>query len=158
MIAVYPGSFDPITYGHIDIIYRASTLYDELIILIMKNDEKSGTFSMEERKEMIEKVVGHLSNVRVEIGEGLTVNQAGLLGAQVLIRGIRAVSDYEYEMQLATANMALNPDIETVFLLAKPEYSFLSSSTSKTIAKCNGDLTHFVPEFIEQKLREKFGK
>jgi len=158
MIAVYPGSFDPITYGHIDIIERASNLYDELIILIMKNDEKSGTFTMDERKEMIQQTTCHLKNVRVEVGEGLTVDAADKLGASVLIRGIRAVSDYEYEMQLATANMTLKPTIETVFLLAKPEYSFLSSSTSKTIAKNNGDLSFFVPDCVEVQLKKKFNK
>lgn len=158
MIAVYPGSFDPITYGHIDIIERAGKLYDELIILIMTNDEKSGTFSLEERKDMIEKCVGHLPNVKVAIGTGLTVDAAEKLNGKVLIRGIRAVSDYEYEMQLATANMILKPDIETVFLLAKPENSFLSSSTSKTIAKNKGDLSCFVPSYVQEKLEEKFAK
>ncbi len=156
MIAVYPGSFDPITYGHLDIIERAAALYDKLVILIMRNDDKNGTFSFEERKAMIEETVSHLDNVVCEIGSGLTIDVASKLDARVLIRGIRAVSDYEYEMQLATANMTLNNQIETVFLLAKPEYSFLSSSTAKAIAKNNGDLSCFVPKSVATKLMEKY--
>jgi len=153
--AIYPGTFDPITYGHLDIIERASKLYDEVSIVIMKNEGKKCLFSEEERKEMIENLVSNLENVNVTIGEGLTVDYAHRNNANVLIRGIRAVSDYEYELQLATANMALASDIETVFLLAKPEYSFLSSSTSKIIAKNGGDLSKFVPNEIAKKLYEK---
>ena len=156
MIAVYPGSFDPITYGHLDIIERASKLYDEVIVLLMVNDEKKGTFTMEERKEMIDGATKHLENVRCEIGSGLTVDCCHRLNGNVLIRGVRAVSDYEYEMQLATANMALAKDIETVFLLARPKYSFLSSSVAKTIAANNGDLSFFVPPYVAEKMLEKF--
>ncbi|MDO4378498.1 MAG: pantetheine-phosphate adenylyltransferase [Erysipelotrichia bacterium] len=156
MRALYPGSFDPVTYGHLDIIERAASLFDELIIVIMTNDEKHSTFTMEERKQMLQHCIGHLENVRVEIGSGLTVDFAEKLDSQVLIRGVRAVSDYEYEMQLATANMTLKPKIETIFLLARPQYSFLSSSTAKTVAKNNGDLHNFVPDFVAEKLREKY--
>ena len=158
MIAIYPGSFDPITYGHMDIIERAAALVDKLIIVIMANDEKSGTFSFAERKEMIEQAVTHLDNVSVVIGEGLTAEFAGKVGAGVIIRGIRAVSDYEYEMQLATANMTIAPEVETVFILAKPQYSFLSSSTAKTIAANNGPLESFVDDYVAARLREKYSK
>jgi len=155
MKAIYPGSFDPITYGHIDIIKRAAALVDELIIVIMMNDAKSGTFTFEERKEMVEHSIQDLKNVRVEIGSGLTVDFAKKVGAKLIIRGIRAVSDYEYEMQLATANMTLAYDIETIFLLSKPEYSFLSSSTAKTIAKNKGDLSCFVDPYVAKRMLEK---
>lgn len=158
MKAIYPGSFDPITYGHLDIIERASLLYEELVIVIMNNDEKKCFFSVEERVDMIKQTTKHLKNVSVEIGEGLTVNYARSIGANVLIRGIRAVSDYEYELQLASANMQLASDIETIFLLAKPEYSFLSSSTAKTIAKNSGDLTKFVPDIVVKKLAQAYKK
>ncbi|MCR5066927.1 MAG: pantetheine-phosphate adenylyltransferase [Erysipelotrichaceae bacterium] len=156
MIAIYPGSFDPITYGHLDIIERAASLMEKLIIVIMANDEKSGTFSFAERKEMIEHSVAHLKNVSVVIGEGLTAEFARKVNAGVIVRGIRAVSDYEYEMQLATANMTISPDVETVFILAKPQYSFLSSSTAKTIAANHGPLESFVDDYVAEKLREKY--
>ena len=120
--AIYPVSFDPITYGHLDIIRRASEVFDEVIVLIMNNDEKKGTFDMQERLDMVENVIGDFDNVSVKIGDGLTVEMARKLGANILIRGIRAVTDYEYEMQLATANMILADEVHTVFLVAKPEY------------------------------------
>lgn len=154
--AIYPGSFDPITYGHIDIIERASEVFDEVIVVIMNNDEKKGTFTNEERLDMVEHVIGKYKNVSVKIGEGLTVEYARSLGANILIRGIRAVTDYEYEMQLATANMVLAPDVHTVFLVAKPEFSFLSSSTAKSIASYKGDITAFVPDYVKDKLEEKY--
>ena len=154
MIASYPGSFDPVTYGHLDIIERASQLFDKLIIVIMENDEKKPAFSSSQRKELLEKCISHLPNVSVKVGSGLTVDFAREHNCQVLIRGVRAVSDYEYEMQLATANMTLQPTIETIFLLARPQYSFLSSSTAKTIAKNGGDLSKFVPEIVAEKLTE----
>ncbi|MGI6510698.1 MAG: pantetheine-phosphate adenylyltransferase [Erysipelotrichaceae bacterium] len=156
MIALYPGSFDPITYGHLDIILRAAKLCEKVIVVIMANDEKDGTFSYEERKQMIEQCTFTLENVEVHIGTGLTIDYAVKINADVLIRGVRAVTDYEYEMQLATTNMALNSEIETLFLMAKPEYSFLSSSTAKTIAKNGGDLSYFVPDNVADKLYKKF--
>ncbi|MBR2792147.1 MAG: pantetheine-phosphate adenylyltransferase, partial [Erysipelotrichaceae bacterium] len=125
MKAIYPGSFDPITYGHVDIISRARQIFDELVIAIMVNDEKSGSFTMDERLEMVRECIRDYDNVSEVIGNGLTVDFARKIGATVLVRGIRAVSDYEYELQLATANMTLAEDIHTIFILAKPEYSFL---------------------------------
>lgn len=155
--AVYPGSFDPITYGHMDIIDRAAEVFDEVIVLIMYNDEKTGTFTVEERLDMVQNVIKKYDNVTVMAGDGLTVDMARKLGANILIRGIRAVTDYEYEMQLATANMVLAEDVHTVFLVAKPEYSFLSSSTAKSIAKCKGDISSFVPDYVREKMEEKYG-
>jgi pantetheine-phosphate adenylyltransferase len=154
--AIYPGSFDPITYGHLDIIQRASRLYDEVIVVIMPNDEKKALFSLTERTAMIEQTISGLKNVSVQVGEGLTVDYARKLKAGVLLRGIRAVSDYEYELQLATANMMRAPDIETVFLLSKPEYSFLSSSAVKTIAKNHGDVSNMVPKPVVLQLNVKY--
>lgn len=156
--AIYPGTFDPITLGHLDIIKRASTLVDQLEVVIMRNPNKSNSdFSVEERLEMISSVIQEFSNVTVSAQTGLTVEYAKVSGASILIRGIRAVMDYEYELQQATANMVLAPNIETVFLLTRPQYSFLSSSVVKQIAQNKGDLTPFVPsqvkEFIEKKYR-----
>ena len=156
MKAIYPGSFDPITYGHVDIIERASEVFDELVIVIMQNDDKRALFTEEERAEMCRRSTSHIKNVSVMIGNGLTVDFARKIGATILVRGIRAVTDYEYEMQLATANMILADEVHTVFLVAKPEYSFLSSSTAKSIAKCHGDIRAFVPEYVEEKLKEKY--
>ncbi len=156
MKAVYPGSFDPITYGHLDIISRASEVFDELIIVIMENDEKKGTFTYEEREKMVREAVKEYPNVSVCIGTGLTVEFARKVGAKVLVRGIRAVTDYEYELQLATANMMLAYEIHTIFFVAKPQYSFLSSSTAKTIASNHGDISAFVPPNVEKELIRKF--
>lgn len=154
--AVYPGTFDPMTRGHLNIIERASALYDEVIVLIMYNGKKKCTFTEVERKEMIEKETAHLKNVSVQIGQGLTVHTAASLGANVLIRGIRATSDYEYELQIATANMMLNANVETVFLMSRPEYSFVSSTTVKEIALFHGELSHFVTPYVEECLLKKF--
>ena len=155
--ALYPGSFDPVTNGHIDIIHRASRLVDELEVVIMVNPNKgSSTFSIEERLEMLKLATQTLSNVSISAQTGLTVDYARKVGATVLIRGIRAVMDYEYELQQATANMVLAPDVDTVFLLTKPEYSFLSSSVVKSIALNHGDLSLFVPKEIEAKILKKY--
>ncbi len=156
--ACYPGSFDPITKGHLDIIERSSKLFDEVMITIMENGKKETTFNKEERKEMIEKCIGHLSNVKVVIGEGLTVEFAKNIQASALIRGIRAVADYEYELQQATANMMMNDEIETVFFIARPEYSFLSSSVAKEIASYGGEISKFVPKQIEDEILKKVKK
>lgn len=154
--AVYPGTFDPMTRGHLNIIERASALYDEVVVLIMYNGGKKCTFTELERKEMIEKETTHLSNVKVHIGQGLTIHTTAALQADVMIRGIRATSDYEYELQIATANMMLDPKIETVFLMSRPEYSFVSSTTVKEIAMFHGELNKFVTPFVEQQLIKKY--
>ena len=155
--AIYPGTFDPITLGHLDIIRRASTLVDQLEVVIMRNPNKSNSdFSVEERLEMISSVIQEFNNVTLSAQTGLTVEYAKVSGAGILIRGIRAVMDYEYELQQATANMVLAPNIETVFLLTRPQYSFLSSSVVKQIAQNKGDLAPFVPAKVKELIEKKY--
>ena len=150
MKVCYPGSFDPITNGHLDIIERAARMFDEVIVLIMRNPHKSYFFSEQERKRMIQKVIDahDLKNVKVEIGSGLTVNYAASMGCQGMLRGIRAISDYEAELQQATANLSLNQNVETLLLIAKPEYSFLSSSMVKEIAVNDGNISGLIPDVL----------
>lgn len=158
MKACYPGTFDPITKGHLDIIERAAGLFDEVVVLINHNPRKKCVWSEEERKDMIERCVASLPDhekISVQIGNGLTVNYADRIGAGVIIRGIRAVSDYEYELTQATANMMLDGKIETVFLIARPEYSFLSSSAVKEIAENGGDITKLMPVEIVDEVKER---
>lgn len=155
MKVMYPGSFDPITIGHVDLIERCSSMFDEVIVAIMGNDDKSGTFTFEERLEMIEASITHLHNVKVEIGTGLTVDFAKQHDCKVLVRGIRAVMDYEYELQHATSNRVLNEEIETLFLVASPKYSYISSSVARTIASYDGDLRSFVSDDVAAKLKSK---
>lgn len=154
--AIYPGSFDPITKGHMDIIKRSAKIFDQVIVVIMRNEKKRYLFSEEERLTMITQACLSLENVSCVVGEGLSVKFAKENNANVMIRGIRAVQDYEYELQSATANMWLDSSIETCFFLAKPEYSFLSSSTVKEIASYGEDVSRFVDAYVEQKLSEKF--
>ena len=132
-IAIYPGSFDPITKGHLDILERASGIFDKVIIAVAKNSEKHGFLTVDERIELIKKSVSGIKNVEVDAFDGLTIEYARKCGAEVLIRGLRAVSDFEYEMQLSQTNSALASEIQTVFLSTKPEYIFISSSTIKEI-------------------------
>ena len=153
--AIYPGTFDPITEGHLDVIRRAARIYDRLIIAVMENRSKKCMFSKEERKEMIEKCIEGIGNVDVVIGEGLTVNLAKENDCRIIVRGIRAVSDYESELALATANMNLDDEIETVFMVAKPELSFLSSSVAKEIASFNGDISGYIPQAIIEEVSKK---
>jgi pantetheine-phosphate adenylyltransferase len=161
MKACYPGTFDPITLGHLDIIERAAKIYDEIDVLIMSNPRKQCVFSEAERKDMIERAIASLpcrNRIKVMVGEGLTVNLAERLGASVIIRGIRAVSDYEYELTQATANMILNHEIETVLMIARPEYSFLSSSAVKEIAEYNGDISKLMPAELIQEVMGRMKK
>lgn len=155
-IAIYPGSFDPITKGHHDIISRAAKIFDEVIVVIMKNDKKTCLFSEQERLEMIQESCSDIPNAKWDIGSGLSVMYAKEKNACAMIRGIRAIQDYEYELQIATTNMILNKDVETCFFLSKPEYSFLSSSSVKEIASYHEDVSLFVDEYVEKKLKEKF--
>ena len=155
---IYPGTFDPITLGHIDIIERTKNLCEELVIAVMVNPEKTTTFSEVERVEMIEKSIEHLENVRVVAKSGLTVKLAEDSNARAMVRGIRAVMDYEFELRTATANLMLNPDIETIFLISKPEYSFVSSSAVKEIAMNHGEVSKLVPKFVDDKLKERYEK
>lgn len=147
-IAVCPGSFDPITMGHLDIITRAAAMFDELIVVIMNNDKKHYTFSSAERKEMIEKSVCHLPNVRVDIDNGLLANYAAEQNACAIIKGLRAMSDFEYEFQMALTNKKLNPKVETLFLTTSAQNMYLSSSMVKQIAGMGGDISDFLPAVI----------
>lgn len=161
MKACYPGTFDPITNGHLDVIERAARIFDEVDVLIMVNPNKQCVFTEEERREMIEEcllVLPGMKNVKVMIGSGLTVHYARRIGACAIVRGIRAVSDYEYELRQATANQALDDTIETLFFIARPTYSFLSSSVVREIAANQGDISGMVPEPIRGRVLKKFQK
>ena len=155
-VAVYPGSFDPVTNGHLDIIDRASRLFDQLYVVIMQNPSKKNTFTLDERVEMLRTITAKYSNVGVMSQVGLTVNVAKELNAHFLIRGIRATMDFEMELQQATANMSLAPNIETVFFVTRPENSFISSSTVKEIALNHGDIKGFVPDSIVSRIKDKY--
>jgi len=148
VIAIYPGSFDPITLGHLDIIQRASCLFDQVIVAVLRNPNKVPLFPVQRRLEQIRQSTKHLPNVTADGFDGLTVNYAQMQQAQVLIRGLRAVSDFEVELQMAHTNKTLSTQIETVFLATSNEYSFLSSSVVKEIAKFGGSVDHLVPAHI----------
>ncbi len=153
--AIYPGSFDPITSGHLDLIARGSKLVDRLIVAILRNESKRALFSVEERAEMLGEVLKPYSNVEVGWFEGLTVEYAAERGATLIFRGIRAISDYEYELQMALMNQRLAPGIETVFLMAGEKYSFVSSKLVKEVASLGGNISGLVPPVVEQRLRER---
>lgn len=155
MKALYPGSFDPLTNGHLDIIERASKIADELVVAVMINPDKRVLFSLQERVDMIQQAVAHIPNVSVVASEGLTIHLANRLNASVLVRGIRAVMDYEFELQQSTANMMLDPSIESIFFVARPAVSFISSSVVKSIVQSGGDASAFVPKAIFTALEEK---
>lgn len=154
-IAVYPGSFDPITNGHLDIIKRASKVFDKVIVSILVNSSKTPCFEMEERKALIERVAGDIPNVEVDCFEGLLVNYVRKKDAHVIIKGLRAISDFEYEFQMALANTKIAPDIETLFMMTNQEYSYLSSSIVKELASLGGSLEGLVPDEIMQDIIEK---
>lgn len=154
-IAIYPGSFDPVTKGHIDILKTASELFDKVIIAVAHNSAKHGFLPVEKRVELIKESVKSMPNVEVDAFEGLTINYAKKVGAEILIRGLRAVSDFEYEMQLSQANSALASEIKTIFLTTKPKYNFISSSTIKEIYLNNGDISKFVPEPVYEYLKKE---
>jgi pantetheine-phosphate adenylyltransferase len=148
MIAIYPGSFDPITLGHLDIIQRGSRLFDGVVVAVLRNPNKMPLFTVQQRLEQIRLATKHLPNVEADSFDGLTVNYAQMRQAQVLLRGLRAVSDFEIELQMAHTNKTLSTQIETVFLATSNEYSFLSSSVVKEIAKFGGSVNHLVPPHI----------
>ena len=155
-IAIYPGSFDPPTKGHLDLIARGSRIFDELVVAILRNPEKTSLFSVAERKEMIELLTSGYKNVRVDTFEGLTVDYATRLRATAVLRGIRAISDYEYELQMALMNRKLQPSLETVFMMPAEHYSYISSRLVREIAGMGGPVGALVPGLIEQRLRAKF--
>ena len=155
LIAIYPGSFDPITNGHLDLIERGSRLFDELIVSVLRNEEKKALFSVDERTQMLREVVKDFSNVKVASFKGLLVDYAAKVGAAVIVRGIRAVSDYEYELQMALMNRRLRPEIETVFLMAGEAHSFISSRLVKEVIRLGGNISGFVPPPVEGRLRKR---
>lgn len=157
-ISIYPGSFDPITNGHIDIIERAAKLSDKLIVAVLNNSDKKPLFSVNERLEMIKDAIKDIKNVEVDSFEGLTVDYCKKKNASIMIRGLRAVTDFEYELQLAHTNRELNNEVDTVFLLADMNYSYLSSSTVRQVSEYGGDVSKFVTSFVEEKLKEKYSK
>ena len=157
-VAIYPGSFDPITKGHLDVLETGAGIFDKVIIAVSINTRKDGFLTPDERLELIKASVAHIPNVEVDSFQGLTVEYAKLKGAKVILRGLRAVSDFEYEMQLSQANSALSADIKTVFLITKPKYNFISSSTVKEIILMNGDISKFVPEPVNKYLKNRFAK
>ncbi len=155
-VALYGGSFDPLTNGHLDILARARRLADRVIVAILQNDEKKPLFSVEERIEMIREIVGEDPAIPVRSFSGLLVDFARDTGATLLVRGLRAVSDYEYELQMALMNRRLAPEIETVFLMAKEEYSYVSSRLVKEVARLKGDVSGLVPEPVRRRLSDRF--
>ncbi|MBV8904037.1 MAG: pantetheine-phosphate adenylyltransferase [Acidobacteriia bacterium] len=156
--AIYPGSFDPITNGHLDVIQRGSRLFDRLIISVLRNANKEPLFSAEERIEMLREVLKGYSNVEVDSFYGLLVDHAATHSATVLLRGIRAISDYEYELQMALMNRRLNPGLETVFLLANEAYSFISSRLVKEVISLGGNISGLVPPSVEERLKRRMSK
>ncbi|HBI7255717.1 TPA: pantetheine-phosphate adenylyltransferase [Listeria monocytogenes] len=155
-IAVIPGTFDPITNGHLDIIERAAKIFDVLYVSVLNNSSKKPLFTIEERMEMIRQVTAHLPNVQVESASGLTVDYAATRGATAIVRGLRAVSDFEYEMQIASMNRTLNAEIETFFIMTNTKYPFLSSSMVKEVAQYQGDISELVPEIVNEQVQAKF--
>ena len=153
--AIYPGSFDPVTFGHIDIIERAARISDELIVGVLQNKAKTPLFSVEERVIMLREVTKHLKNVKIVPFEGLLIEFAKKMDAKVIVRGLRAITDFEYELQMSQTNRKLNSDVETLFLTTSLDYSYLSSTTVKEVASFNGDITQFVPEYVVEKVTEK---
>ena len=154
-IAIYPGSFDPVTKGHLDLLENAAEIFDKVIIAVAHNGEKKGFLPVEKRVELIKASIKNLNNVEVDAFEGLTIDYAQKHGAEILIRGLRAVSDFEYEMQLSQTNSALCDKVKTVFLTTKPEYNFISSSTIKEILANNGDISKFVPKPVYNYLTQR---
>ena len=156
LIAIYPGSFDPVTNGHLDLIERGSRVVERLIVAVLKNESKQALFSVDERIEIVKEVVKPYPNVEVGSFDGLLVDYATERGANLILRGIRAISDYEYELQMALMNRRLRPQLETAFLMAGEAYSFLSSHLVKEVVSLGGDVSGLVPPMVEQRLKARF--
>jgi len=154
-IAIYPGSFDPLTNGHVDIIARGARLFDQIVVGLLNNPEKAPLFSVEEREGIIREVFADLGNVEVDVFHGLLVDYARRRRASVIVRGLRAISDFEYEMQMALMNRRLSPDIETVFMMPAETYTYVSSRLVKEIFSLGGDVSGLVPAVVESRLRQK---
>ncbi|CAH0261223.1 pantetheine-phosphate adenylyltransferase [Peribacillus sp. NPDC101481] len=155
-IAICPGSFDPITFGHLDIIQRGANVFDEVYVVIVNNSAKNSLFTVEERLELITEATAHMPNVKVDFYQGLTVDYAESVSANAIIRGLRATSDFEYEMQGTSMNRFLNNKIESFFIMTKNQYSFLSSSIVKEVAKYGGDISELVPNVVQKALAKKY--
>ena len=153
--AIYPGSFDPLTNGHIDVIERAVKLFDRVIVAVAKNESKQPMFSLEERLELVRKAIKNIPSAEADSFDGLLVNYAQQRNAQAIVRGLRAISDFEFEFQLALMNRKLNEKVETIFMMPKDTYTFLSSRIIKEIARLNGDISSFVPAHVRAALVEK---
>ncbi len=156
-VAIYPGSFDPITNGHLDLIERGARLVDRLIVAILRNDSKLPLFTVEERMEMLAEVVGRFPNVEIDCFDGLLVDYAESKQATVIVRGIRAISDYEFELQMALMNRRLAPGVETIFLMAADAYSYISSRLVKEVFGLGGNISGLVPPTVETRLRNRKG-
>ena len=156
--AIYPGSFDPVTYGHIDIIERAADIFDELIVAVLNNSAKRPLFSVDERVNILKEVLKNIHNVKVLSYEGLLVDFAAENDAGVIVRGLRAVTDFEYELQLAQTNSVLSDGVDTIFLTTSLKYAYLSSSTVKEVASYGGNIDKFVPPLVKKLTYEKFGR
>ena len=154
--AIYPGSFDPATYGHIDMIERSAKIVDELVVAVLRNSAKNPLFSVEERVSMLEEITEHLPNVYIRSFDGLLIDYAREVGASIIVRGLRAVTDFEYELQIAQTNRIVNSQIDTVFLTTSLEYAYLSSTIVKEVASYGGDISHFVPEGLIGRIYAKY--
>ena len=154
-ICIYPGSFDPVTNGHMDIIKRSAAMFDELIVAVLKNNSKTPLFSSEERVKMLKEVTKDISNVKVDSFSGLLVDYADKVGACTIVRGLRAVTDFEYELQMAQTNRIMNKRVDTIFLTTSLDYAYLSSSIVREVAVCGGSVDKFVPEYVSDMIGKK---
>ena len=154
--AIYPGSFDPVTFGHIDMIERSARMVDELVVAVLNNSAKNPLFSVEERVSMLEGITSHVPNVKIRYFDGLLIDYAKEIEATIIIRGLRTVTDFEYELQIAQTNRIVNSEIDTIFLTTSLEYAYLSSTIVKEVASYGGDISHFVPKQLIPQIYEKY--
>lgn len=156
--AIYPGSFDPVTFGHVDMIERSAKMVDELVVAVLINSAKNPLFSVKERVSMLEEITGYIPNIKITSFDGLLIDYAREVEASIIIRGLRAVTDFEYELQIAQTNRIVNSQVDTMFLTTSLEYAYLSSTIVKEVASYGGDISHFVPEQLIDRIYEKYGQ